>query len=59
MGGSAAGRLKRPRPSGNSRRGKSEVEVRDEVVDTIAGFALFADLTTPQLEQVARTLGGS
>ena len=31
------------------------VDVRDEVVDTIAGFALFADLTTPQLEQVART----
>ena len=31
------------------------MEVRDEVVDTIAGFALFADLTTPQLEQVART----
>ena len=31
------------------------MEVRDEVVDTIAGFALFADLNTPQLEQVART----
>jgi len=27
----------------------------DEVVDTIAGFALFADLTTPQLEAVAHT----
>ena len=31
------------------------MDVRDEVVDTIAGFALFADLTTPQLELVART----
>ena len=27
----------------------------DEIVDTIAGFALFADLTTPQLEAVAHT----
>jgi CRP-like cAMP-binding protein len=26
---------------------------RDEIVDEIAGFALFADLTTPQLERVA------
>jgi trk system potassium uptake protein TrkA len=26
---------------------------QDEIVDTIAGFALFADLTTPQLEGVA------
>jgi CRP-like cAMP-binding protein len=26
---------------------------RDEIVDAIAGFALFADLTTPQLESVA------
>ena len=26
---------------------------RDEIVDTIAGFALFADLTTPQLQEVA------
>jgi CRP-like cAMP-binding protein len=26
---------------------------RDEIVDAIAGFALFADLTTPQLEAVA------
>ena len=31
------------------------MDVRDEVVDTIAAFALFADLSTPQLEQVART----
>ncbi len=27
----------------------------DRIVDTIAGFALFADLTTPQLEAVAHT----
>lgn len=26
---------------------------QDEIVDAIAGFALFADLTTPQLEAVA------
>jgi CRP-like cAMP-binding protein len=28
---------------------------RDEIVDQIAGFALFADLPTPQLERVAHT----
>ena len=28
---------------------------RDEIVDQIAGFALFADLATPQLERVAHT----
>jgi CRP/FNR family transcriptional regulator, cyclic AMP receptor protein len=27
----------------------------DEIVDTIAGFALFSDLTTPQLEAVVHT----
>jgi len=27
----------------------------DEIADTIAGFALFSDLTTPQLEEVAHT----
>jgi CRP/FNR family cyclic AMP-dependent transcriptional regulator len=27
----------------------------DEIVDAIAGFALFADLTTPQLQGVAHT----
>lgn len=27
----------------------------DEIVDQIAGFALFADLTTPQLQRVAHT----
>ena len=26
---------------------------RDEIVDTIAGFAMFADLQTPQLQAVA------
>ena len=29
--------------------------VRDDVVNTIAGFALFADLTGPQLEEVVHT----
>ena len=28
---------------------------RDEIVDPLAGFALFADLSTPQLERVAHT----
>ena len=28
---------------------------REEIVDEIAGFALFADLATPQLERVAHT----
>ena len=28
---------------------------RDEIVDTIAGFGMFADLTTPQLQGVAHT----
>jgi CRP/FNR family transcriptional regulator, cyclic AMP receptor protein len=28
---------------------------REEIVDQIAGFALFADLATPQLERVAHT----
>jgi CRP-like cAMP-binding protein len=27
----------------------------DRIIDTIAGFALFADLTTPQLQAVAHT----
>ncbi|MFL5778991.1 MAG: cyclic nucleotide-binding domain-containing protein, partial [Chloroflexota bacterium] len=27
----------------------------DEIVDAIAGFALFADLTTPQLQRIAHT----
>jgi CRP-like cAMP-binding protein len=33
-------------------RGKTMAS-RDEIVDQIAGFALFADLTTPQLERIA------
>ena len=28
------------------------MDVRDEVVDILAGFALFADLTTPELESL-------
>ena len=28
---------------------------REEIIDEIAGFALFADLATPQLERVAHT----
>jgi CRP/FNR family cyclic AMP-dependent transcriptional regulator len=28
------------------------MDVRDEVVDILSGFALFADLTTPQLESL-------
>ena len=31
----------------------AEMASRDEIVDEIAGFALFADLTTPQLQRVA------
>jgi CRP-like cAMP-binding protein len=29
--------------------------VQSDIIDTIAGFALFADLTGPQLEEVAHT----
>jgi CRP-like cAMP-binding protein len=32
------------------------VPVQGDVVDTIAAFALFADLTTPQLEEMAHVL---
>jgi len=28
---------------------------RDEIVDAIAGFGLFADLATPQLQEVAHS----
>jgi CRP-like cAMP-binding protein len=31
------------------------VDVRDDVVDMLAGFALFADLSTPELESVVQT----
>jgi len=33
------------------------MEVRDDVVDILAGFALFADLSTPQLESLVETFG--
>lgn len=35
------------------------MEVRDDVVDILAGFALFSDLATPELESVAQTLDES
>ncbi len=41
---------RRTRRGANSRMASPE-----EIVDQIAGFALFADLTTPQLERVAHT----
>lgn len=31
------------------------MDVRDDVVDMLAGFALFADLTTPELESLVQT----
>ncbi|MGH7761892.1 MAG: cyclic nucleotide-binding domain-containing protein [Candidatus Dormibacteraceae bacterium] len=31
--------------------------MRDDVVDILAGFALFADLTTPELESLVATFG--
>lgn len=31
------------------------MEVRDDVVDILAGFALFADLATPELESLVET----
>lgn len=31
------------------------MDVRDDVVDVLAGFALFADLTTPELESLVQT----
>jgi CRP/FNR family transcriptional regulator/CRP/FNR family cyclic AMP-dependent transcriptional regulator len=33
------------------------VEVRDDVVDILAGFSLFADLSTPELESLVETFG--
>jgi len=33
------------------------VEVRHDVVDILSRFALFADLTTPELESVVQTFG--
>lgn len=31
------------------------MDARDELIDAIAGFALFADLTSPQLERIVHT----
>src|ERR1700704_4857965 len=36
-------------------RSRFPMASRDEIVGQIAGFALFADLATPQLERVAHT----
>jgi CRP/FNR family transcriptional regulator/CRP/FNR family cyclic AMP-dependent transcriptional regulator len=33
------------------------VDVRDDVVDILAGFSLFADLSTPELESLVETFG--
>ena len=33
------------------------MDVRQDVVDILSGFALFADLTTPELESVVQTFG--
>lgn len=33
------------------------MEVRQDVVDILSGFALFADLSTPELESVVQTFG--
>jgi CRP-like cAMP-binding protein len=33
------------------------MDVRDDVVDILAGFALFADLSTPQLESLVDSFG--
>lgn len=31
------------------------MDEKDDVVDTLAGYALFADLTTPELENIVQT----
>src|SRR5260370_17356222 len=33
------------------------MDVRDDVVDILAGFSLFADLSTPELESMVETFG--
>ena len=33
------------------------MDVRDDVVDILAGFSLFADLSTPELESLVETFG--
>jgi len=35
------------------------MDVRDDVVDMLAGFALFADLSTPELENLVQTFDES
>ncbi|HET9410746.1 MAG TPA: cyclic nucleotide-binding domain-containing protein [Candidatus Dormibacteraeota bacterium] len=35
------------------------MDVRDDVVDMLAGFALFADLSTPELENIVQTFDES
>src|SRR5437588_5512022 len=35
------------------------MDVRDDVVDMLAGFALFADLSTPELESLVQTFDES
>src|SRR6266567_2950983 len=35
------------------------MDVRDDVVDILAGFALFADLSTPELENLVQTFDES
>jgi CRP-like cAMP-binding protein len=39
----------------SQRSSEVHVATQDEIVDSIAGMSLFADLTTPQLEGVAHT----
>ena len=33
------------------------MDVRQDVVDILSGFALFADLATPELENIVQTFG--
>src|SRR4029077_12744922 len=46
--------MRQPIPNEDERT----MATRDEIVDQIAGFALFADLTTPQLERIAHMFEG-
>jgi CRP-like cAMP-binding protein len=51
MRGAAGGRMRTRDPSEE----RATMATSVEIIDEIAGFALFADLTTPQLERVAHT----
>ena len=51
----ASGRMAAGEPPDVPQEEPPRMASRDEIVDQIAGFALFADLTTPQLERVAHT----